>query len=164
MSKEPNINKVVLAYSGGLDTSIIVPWLKENYNCQVICFAANVGQEEEMDGLEEKALKSGAEKLIIRDLCEELASEYLFKLLRSGAVYEKRYLLGTSIARPLIAQNQVEIAHQEGADAVAHGCTGKGNDQVRFELTYLALDPRLKVIHPGGEWSHPLREDAMTMP
>lgn len=161
MSNKTNINKVVLAYSGGLDTSIIVPWLKENYNCQVICFAANVGQDEEMDGLEEKAKESGAEKLIIRDLREELASEYLFKLLRSGAVYENRYLLGTSIARPLIAQNQVEVAHLEGADAVAHGCTGKGNDQVRFELTYLALDPRLKVITPWREWDIRSREDAI---
>jgi len=161
MTKDMNINKVVLAYSGGLDTSIIVPWLKEIYNCEVICFAANVGQDEEMDGLEEKAIKSGASKLIIRDLRQELASDYLFKLLRSGAVYEKRYLLGTSIARPLIAKNQVEVAHSEGADAVAHGCTGKGNDQVRFELTYMALDPMLKVITPWREWHIRSREDAI---
>ena len=127
-----------LAYSGGLDTSIIVPWLKENYNCEVICYAADVGQNEELDGLEAKALASGASKLIVDDLKETFAEDYLFRLLRSGATYEKNYLLGTSIARPLIAKRQVEVAHAEGADGLAHGCTGKGNDQVRFELTFMA--------------------------
>jgi argininosuccinate synthase len=156
-----NIKKVVLAYSGGLDTSVIVPWLKENYNCDVICFCANVGQADEVSGLEEKALASGASKLIIKDLCEEFASDYLFRLLRSGAIYERKYLLGTSIARPLIAKHQVDVAHAEGADAVAHGCTGKGNDQVRFEMTFMALDPRLKVIAPWREWDIRSREDAI---
>ncbi len=156
-----SIKKVVLAYSGGLDTSVIVKWLKENYDCEVICYAADVGQYEELDGLEEKALNSGASKLIIKDLREELVKDYIFKLVRSGAIYENKYLLGTSIARPLIAKKQVEIAHQEGADAVAHGCTGKGNDQVRFELTYMALDPRLKVIAPWRIWDIRSREDAL---
>lgn len=161
MSNDQNVNKVVLAYSGGLDTSVIVRWLKENYNCEVICYAANVGQYEELDGLEEKALKTGASKLIVKDLREELVQDYIFKLIRSGAIYENKYLLGTSIARPLIAQKQVEIAHAEGADAVAHGCTGKGNDQVRFELTYMALDPRLTVIAPWRIWDIRSREDAL---
>ncbi len=156
-----DVKKVVLAYSGGLDTSIIVPWLKENYNCEVICFTADLGQGEELEGLEEKALKSGASKLIIKDLKDEFAEEYLFRLLRSGAVYERKYMLGTAIARPLIAKHQVEIAWQEGADAVAHGATGKGNDQVRFELTYMALDPRLKIIAPWREWEIRSREDAI---
>jgi argininosuccinate synthase len=161
MDTPKNINKVVLAYSGGLDTSIIVPWLKENYGCEVICFMANVGQGDEVEGLEKKALASGASKLVVRDLREEFHSEHLFRLLRSGAVYERKYLLGTSIARPLIAKHQVEVAHAEGADAVAHGCTGKGNDQVRFELTYMALDPYLKVIAPWREWTIRSREDAL---
>jgi argininosuccinate synthase len=160
MSK-PTIKKVVLAYSGGLDTSVIVPWLKEHYGCEVICFTADVGQEDELPGLEAKALASGASRLVIHDLREEFAGEYLFRLLRAGAVYERKYLLGTSIARPLIAKHQVEVAHQVGADAVAHGATGKGNDQVRFELTYSALDPRLKVIAPWREWSIRSREDAI---
>jgi len=160
MSK-PNIKKVVLAYSGGLDTSVIVPWLKENYGCDVVCFTAAVGQSEELDGLEAKALASGASKLVIQDLREEFAQEHLFRLLRAGAVYERKYLLGTSIARPLIAKHQVEVAHQVGADSVAHGATGKGNDQVRFELTYTALDPRLKVIAPWREWDIRSREDAI---
>jgi argininosuccinate synthase len=155
------IKKVVLAYSGGLDTSVIVPWLKENYGCEVVCFTADVGQGDETDGLEEKALKSGASKLIISDLREEFARDYIFPTLRAGAVYERKYLLGTSMARPLIAKKQVEVAHQEGADAVAHGATGKGNDQVRFELTYTALDPRLKVIAPWREWQIRSREDAI---
>jgi argininosuccinate synthase len=140
---------------------VIVPWLKENYGCEVVCFTADVGQGDETDGLEEKALKSGASKLIISDLREEFARDYIFPTLRAGAVYERKYLLGTSMARPLIAKKQVEVAHQEGADAVAHGATGKGNDQVRFELTYTALDPRLKVIAPWREWQIRSREDAI---
>jgi argininosuccinate synthase len=155
------IKKVILAYSGGLDTSIIVPWLKENYDCEVICFTADVGQGDELQGLEEKALASGASQLIVRDLREEFVQDYIFRVLRSGAIYERKYLLGTSMARPLIAKHQVEIAHQFGADAVAHGATGKGNDQVRFELTYTALDPRLKIIAPWREWSIRSREDAI---
>ena len=158
---KPKIEKVVLAYSGGLDTSVIVPWLRENYGCEVICFTADVGQGEEMDGLEEKALASGASKLVIQDMREEFAAEYIFPVLRAGAVYERKYLLGTSMARPIIAKHQVEVAHQEGADAVAHGATGKGNDQVRFELTYTALDPRLRVIAPWREWDIRSREDAI---
>lgn len=158
---KPQIKKVVLAYSGGLDTSIIVPWLKENYGCEVVCFTADVGQGDELDGLEEKALASGASQFIIHDMHEEFAADYLFKMLRSGAVYERKYLLGTSIARPLIAKHQVEVAHQVGADAVAHGATGKGNDQVRFELTFTALDPRLRVIAPWREWDIRSREDAI---
>ncbi len=159
--EKPTVKKVVLAYSGGLDTSIIVPWLKEHYGCEVVAFTADLGQGEELDGLEEKALASGASQFILKDLREEFAEEYLFRLLRSGAVYERKYLLGTSIARPLIAKHQVEIAHQVGADAVAHGATGKGNDQVRFELTYMALDPRLKVIAPWREWDIRSRLDAL---
>jgi len=160
MSK-PKVKKVVLAYSGGLDTSVIVPWLKENYGCEVVCFTADVGQGDEMEGLEAKALASGASQLIVHDLREEFASNYLFRMLRAGAVYERKYLLGTSIARPLIAKHQVDVAHQVGADAVAHGATGKGNDQVRFELTYAALDPRLVIIAPWKEWSIRSREDAI---
>ena len=156
-----SINKVVLAYSGGLDTSIIVPWLKENYGCEVVCFTADVGQDDELNGLEEKALKSGASQFIIHDMREEFAGDYLFPVLRAGAKYERQYLLGTSTARPLIAKHQVEVAHEVGADAVAHGATGKGNDQVRFELTYTALDPRLKVIAPWREWDIRSREDAI---
>jgi argininosuccinate synthase len=155
------IKKIVLAYSGGLDTSIIVPWLVENYGCEVVCFTADVGQGEELDGLEAKALASGASQLIIRDLREEFATDYLFPVLRSGAIYERKYLLGTSIARPLIAKHQVDVAHLVGADAVAHGATGKGNDQVRFELTFTALDPRLRVVAPWREWSIRSREDAI---
>jgi argininosuccinate synthase len=158
---KPSVKKVVLAYSGGLDTSIIVPWLKENYGCDVVCFTADVGQGDELQGLEAKALASGASQLVIHDLHEEFAQEHLFRLLRAGAVYERKYLLGTSIARPLIAKHQVEVAHQVGADAVAHGATGKGNDQVRFELTYTALDPRLRVIAPWREWDIRSREDAI---
>jgi len=156
-----DINKIVLAYSGGLDTSVIVPWLKENYGCEVVCFTADLGQGEELDGLEEKAIKSGASKLVVGDLREEFAEDYLFPMLRSGAVYERKYLLGTSIARPLIAKHMVDVAHAEGADAVSHGCTGKGNDQVRFELTFAALDPRLKVVAPWREWDIRSREDAL---
>jgi argininosuccinate synthase len=158
---KPAVKKVVLAYSGGLDTSIIVPWLRENYGCEVICFTADIGQGDELEGLEAKALASGASHIVIQDLKEEFAQEHLFRLLRAGAVYERKYLLGTSIARPLIAKHQVEVAHQFGADAVAHGATGKGNDQVRFELTYAALDPRLRVIAPWREWNIRSREDAI---
>ncbi|MCD6307374.1 MAG: argininosuccinate synthase, partial [Candidatus Latescibacteria bacterium] len=131
-------NKVVLAYSGGLDTSIIIPWLKENYGCEVIAMAADVGQEEELDGLEEKALASGASKLYIEDLRREFVADFVYPTMMAGAVYERKYLLGTSFARPLIARRQVEIARRENADAVCHGATGKGNDQVRFELTFKA--------------------------
>ena len=158
---ETSVKKVVLAYSGGLDTSVIVPWLRENYGCEVVCFTANIGQEEELDGLEAKALASGASQFVIHDMQEEFAEEYIFPVLSAGAVYERTYLLGTSMARPLIAKHQVEVAHQVGADAVAHGATGKGNDQVRFELTYTALDPRLKVIAPWREWEIRSREDAI---
>ena len=136
------VNKVVLAYSGGLDTSVIVPWLKNNYeNCDVVCFTADVGQQEELDGLEQKAIASGAGKLVVLDLREEFLKDYVFPTMQAGAVYERDYLLGTSIARPLMAKKMVEIAEKEGADAIAHGCTGKGNDQVRFELTVMALNP-----------------------
>jgi argininosuccinate synthase len=159
--KKVPVKKVVLAYSGGLDTSVIVPWLRENYGCEVVCFTADIGQGEELDGLEQKALASGASQLIIKDLREEFAEQHLFRLLRSGAVYERKYLLGTSIARPLIAKHQVDVAHQVGADAVAHGATGKGNDQVRFELTFAALDPRLTIIAPWREWDIRSREDAI---
>jgi len=155
------INKVVLAYSGGLDTSTIIPWLQENYGCQVICYTGNVGQDDELEGLEEKALASGASKVYIQDLRQEFLTGYVFPTLQAGAVYERKYLLGTSFARPIIAKGQVEIAEMEGADAVAHGCTGKGNDQVRFELSYKALNPRLKVIAPWREWSIRSREDAL---
>ncbi len=157
-----SVNKVVLAYSGGLDTSIIVPWLKQNYgNPEIICYCCNIGQEEELSGLEEKALASGASKCYVEDLREEFVRDFLFPLLQSGAVYERTYLLGTSVARPLIARRQAEIAIQEGAEAVAHGCTGKGNDQVRFELTYMAFAPHLKVIAPWREWDIRSREDAL---
>jgi argininosuccinate synthase len=155
------VEKVVLAYSGGLDTSVIVPWLKENYGCEVVCFAANIGQGEELEGLREKALATGASKIYIDDLRHEFATEFIWPVMQAGAVYERKYLLGTSIARPLVARRQVEIAELEGADAVAHGCTGKGNDQVRFELTYKALNPKLRVIAPWREWDIRSREDAL---
>ena len=151
--------KVVLAYSGGLDTSIIIPWLKDNYGAEVIAFAADIGQGSELKGLEEKAIRTGASKCIIEDLREEFICEFALPTLRAGAIYERKYLLGTSFARPLIARRQVEIAEQEGADAVAHGCTGKGNDQVRFELTYKALNPKLRIIAPWREWDIKSRED-----
>ena len=156
-----DVNKVVVAYSGGLDTSVIVPWLRENYGCEVICFCADLGQAEELEGLEEKALKSGASKLIVRDLREEFLRDYVLPTMQAGAIYERKYLLGTSFARPIIARHQVLIAEQEGADAVAHGATGKGNDQVRFELTFFALNPRLKIIAPWREWSIRSRQDAI---
>ncbi|MCB9076835.1 MAG: argininosuccinate synthase [Anaerolineaceae bacterium] len=158
---KPNVKKVILAYSGGLDTSVIVPWLKNNYNCEVICMCANLGQAEELDGLEEKALASGASKCYVEDLREEFITQFIFPTLRAGAVYERKYLLGTSFARPIIARRQVEIAEIEGADAVAHGATGKGNDQVRFELTYQSLNPKLQVIAPWREWDIRSREDAL---
>ena len=151
--------KVVLAYSGGLDTSVMIPWLKENYGCEVIAFAANVGQDEELKGLKEKALKTGASKFYGDDLTKEFAEDFLLPMLKSGAVYEGQYLLGTSIARPLIAKRQVEIARKENADAVAHGATGKGNDQVRFELTYKALAPDLRIIAPWRGWELKGREE-----
>ena len=144
--------KVVLAYSGGLDTSVILPWLKETYGYKVIAFAADLGQGEELAGIKRKALASGAVKCVVRDVRKEFVEDYLWRLLKSGAVYEKSYLLGTSIARPLIAKHQVDVAHAEGATAVAHGATGKGNDQVRFELSYMALDPSLKIVSP---WKDP---------
>jgi len=144
--------KVVLAYSGGLDTSVILPWLKETYGYDVIAFAAELGQGDELEGIKEKALASGAVKCIVKDLRSEFVEDYLWPMLKAGAVYENGYLLGTSIARPLIAKHQVEVAHAEGATGVAHGATGKGNDQVRFELTYMALDPTLKIIAP---WKDP---------
>lgn len=151
--------KVVLAYSGGLDTSIMIKWLKDNYNCEVICFAADVGQDEELKGLRQKALGTGAAKIYIEDLQAEFAKDFLFPMIKSGAVYEGEYLLGTSIARPLIAKKQVEIAKKEGAWAVAHGATGKGNDQVRFELTFKALAPKMQIIAPWREWELKGREE-----
>jgi len=158
--KKSGIKKVVLAYSGGLDTSAIIPWLKENYdNCDVIAFVADIGQErEDLDGIEEKALKSGASACYVEDLREEFVSEYVYPVLQTGAIYEGKYLLGTSMARPLIAKAQVELALKLGADAVAHGATGKGNDQVRFESTYTALAPHLKVVAPWREWDMRSRE------
>jgi argininosuccinate synthase len=151
--------KVVLAYSGGLDTSVIIPWLKEEYGCEVIAFAADVGQGQELKPLRKKAIATGASKIYIEDLRKVFIEEHLWPMLKAGAVYEGAYLLGTSIARPLIAKRQMEIAWKEGADAVAHGCTGKGNDQVRFELTYKALDPSMKIIAPWREWNLGSRED-----
>lgn len=160
--KQSTIKKIVLAYSGGLDTSIIIPWLKEHYeNAEIIAACVDVGQDDDFTGMEEKAKKSGASKLYIIDAKEEFISGYLFPLLRAGARYEGKYLLGTSIARPLQAKCQVDIALKENADAVAHGCTGKGNDQVRFELTYKALAPHLKVIAPWRLWDIQSREQAI---
>jgi argininosuccinate synthase len=155
------INKVCLAYSGGLDTSVIIPWLKENYGCEVVAVAVDVGQAEETAGLAEKAYRTGACEFYLIDAKEEFAADYLFPVLKAGAIYEKDYLLGTSTARPLIARKQVEIALATGCDAVAHGCTGKGNDQVRFELAYQALAPELAIIAPWREWSIVSREDAI---
>ncbi len=151
MSKK--INKVVLAYSGGLDTSVILKWLIETYQCEVIAFSANIGQAEELDNLEPKAIKTGASKVYIDDLTEEFVKDYVFPAFRANAIYEGQYLLGTSLARPLIAKRQIEIALAEGADAVSHGATGKGNDQVRFELTYLALAPHIQIVAPWREWN-----------
>jgi len=158
MAKE--IKKVVLAYSGGLDTSIIIPWLKENYNnCEVIAVAADLGQGDELSGLNEKAIKTGASKLYIEDMKKELIEEYIWPTLKANAVYEGRYLLGTSFARPLIAKRLVDIAKVEGADAICHGCTGKGNDQVRFELSIRAFDPDITIIAPWREWDIKSREE-----
>ena len=155
-----NIKKVVLAYSGGLDTSIIIPWLKENYNnCEVIAVSGDVGQGTELDGLEEKAIKTGASKLYIEDLKKEFVEDYIFPTVQAGAVYEGEYLLGTSFARPVIAKRIVEIALAEGADAICHGCTGKGNDQVRFELAIKAFAPQMAIIAPWREWSIKSREE-----
>jgi argininosuccinate synthase len=153
------VKKVVLAYSGGLDTSVILKWLIETYGCEVVAFAANLGQGKELDGLREKGLKSGASKVYIEDLREEFVRDFVFPMLRANAIYEGGYLMGTSIARPLIAKRQVEIAKEEGADAVSHGATGKGNDQVRFEMTYMALNPRIKIIAPWKIWDFKSRTD-----
>ncbi len=153
------IKKVILAYSGGLDTSAMLLWIKETYNCEVVCYCADVGQGEELDGLEEKALATGASKLYIEDLREEFVRDFVWTAVKANAVYEGVYLLGTSLARPVIAKRQIEIARREGADAVAHGATGKGNDQIRFELTYYALQPDIKVIAPWREWEFKGRAD-----
>ncbi|CAA0831994.1 Argininosuccinate synthase- chloroplastic [Striga hermonthica] len=156
------LNKVVLAYSGGLDTSVIVPWLRENYGCEVVCFTADVGQGlQELEGLEQKAKASGACQLVVKDLKEEFVKDFIFPCLRAGAIYERKYLLGTSMARPVIAKAMVDVAKEVGADAVSHGCTGKGNDQVRFELTFFALNPDLSVVAPWREWEITGREDAI---
>ncbi|HLZ19446.1 MAG TPA: argininosuccinate synthase, partial [Smithellaceae bacterium] len=158
MSKK--INKVVVAYSGGLDTSVIVRWLIETYDCEVICFAADVGQKEELTGLKEKAINTGASKIYIEDLREEFARDFVFPALRANAIYEGTYMLGTSLARPLIAKRHIEIARKEKADSVCHGATGKGNDQVRFELTYIALDPKINIIAAWKDdnWTFDSRE------
>lgn len=156
---EKKINKVVLAYSGGLDTSAMLLWIKEKYGAEVVCFCADVGQGEELDGLEEKALKTGASKLYVEDLREEFVKEFVWTAVKANALYEGVYLLGTSLARPVIARKQIEIAQKEGADAVAHGATGKGNDQVRFELTYYALQPDIKVVAPWRHWEFKGRAD-----
>ncbi|HKB70299.1 MAG TPA: argininosuccinate synthase [Thermoanaerobaculia bacterium] len=155
------VRRAALAYSGGLDTSVIIPWLKEHYGCEVVAVAVDVGQQEETHGLAEKARRTGAADFVLVDARDEFARDYLFPLLRSGAVYEREYLLGTAAARPLIALKQVEAALSTGCDALAHGCTGKGNDQVRFELAYQALAPELSVIAPWREWSIASREDAI---
>src|SRR6187401_491047 len=157
MSK--NINKVVLAYSGGLDTSAMLLWIKETYDCEVVCYCADVGQGEELTGLEEKAKATGASKLYVEDLREEFVRDFVWMAVKANALYEGVYLLGTSLARPVIAKRQIEIARMEGADAVAHGATGKGNDQVRFELTYYALQPDIKVIAPWRDWEFAGRTD-----
>ncbi|MBI2201409.1 MAG: argininosuccinate synthase, partial [Armatimonadetes bacterium] len=151
--------KTVLAYSGGLDTSVIIPWLKENYGGQVLAVIVDVGQPEDFDAIRTKALASGADAAFVVDVREEFVTDYIFPALRANAIYEHSYLLGTALARPLIAKTQVEVALAEGADALAHGCTGKGNDQVRFELTYQALAPQLKVVAPWREWELRSRED-----
>ncbi len=155
-----NIKKVVVAYSGGLDTSVILKWIKENYDAEVIAFTADVGQgAEELEGLKEKALKTGADKVYIEDLREEFVSDYVFPMLRANAVYEGSYLMGTSIARPLIAKRQIDVVEKEGADSVCHGCTGKGNDQVRFEMAYLTLKPDIQIISPWREWEFKSRAE-----
>src|SRR5882724_3971278 len=153
--------KIVLAYSGGLDTSVLLSWIKEEYDAEMIAFCADIGQEEELDGLDQKAMQTGASKLYIDDLSEEFARDFIFPMIQAGAIYENQYFLGTSIARPLIAKRMVEIARLEKADAVAHGATGKGNDQVRFELTFAALAPDLKIIAPWRDWDFKGRTDLM---
>jgi len=161
-ASRPAVRTIALAYSGGLDTSIIVPWLKEHYpGAKVVCVAADIGQGDELEGIRQKALASGADACYVEDLREEFVRDYIFPTLRAGAIYNRKYLLGTSMARPLIAKRQVEVARQVGADALAHGCTGKGNDQVRFELTYMAFAPELPVIAPWREWDIRSREDAI---
>ena len=158
--EKKEIKKVVLAYSGGLDTSIIIPWLKENYNnCEVIAVSADVGQESELEGLEEKAIKTGASKLYIEDLRKEFIEDYIYPTMQAGAIYENTYLLGTSFARPVIAKRIVEIALKEGADAICHGCTGKGNDQVRFELAIKAFAPDMTIIAPWRIWNIKSRDE-----
>ena len=159
MNQKPKVKKAVLAYSGGLDTSIIIPWLKENYGCEVIAVAADVGQGQELDGLTEKAIKTGACACFIEDLTHEFVEDYIFPTLKAGAVYEGSYLLGTSFARPVIAKRIVDIALREGADAIAHGCTGKGNDQVRFELAIKTFAPHMTIIAPWREWDITSREE-----
>ncbi len=160
VASKMKVNKVVLAYSGGLDTSVIIPWLKENYdNCEVIAVSADVGQGSELEGLEEKAIRTGASKLYIEDLKEEFITDFIYPTMQAGAVYEGQYLLGTSFARPIIAKRIVEIALKEGADAICHGCTGKGNDQVRFELAIKAYAPDMKIIAPWREWELKSRDD-----
>ena len=160
-TKNREVKKIVLAYSGGLDTSVILAWLKESYGAEVIAFCADIGQAEELQGLEQKALKSGASYFVLKDLRERFARDYCFPMLRANALYEGEYLMGTSIARPLIAEAMMEVAREHGADAVAHGATGKGNDQVRFELTALAIDPQIKVIAPWREWDLRSRSDCL---
>ena len=160
-SPSHGIKKVVLAYSGGLDTSIILKWLQEEYQCEVIAFCADLGQGEDLNAIKKKGLAVGASKVYMEDLRETFVKDYVFPMLRANAVYEGSYLLGTSIARPLIAKRQVEIANKEGAQAVSHGATGKGNDQVRFELGYVAVDPTLKIIAPWRDWSFKSRQDLM---
>src|SRR5512133_3577341 len=159
----PMPRTIVLAYSGGLDTSIIVPWLKENYGgARVICVAADIGQgSDELSGVRAKALASGADECFVEDLRDEFVESFIYPTLRAGAIYNRKYLLGTSMARPILAKKQVEVAREVGGDALAHGCTGKGNDQVRFELTYMAFAPDLPVIAPWREWSIRSREDAL---
>jgi len=159
MRQNRNVEKIVLAYSGGLDTSVMLKWLKEHYGCEVVAFTADVGQDDELNGLEEKAIRTGASKIYIEDLKDEFVREYVFTAVKANAVYEGGYLMGTSLARPLIAKKQIEIARREGADAVAHGATGKGNDQVRFELTYYALEPSITVIAPWRQWPFRSRTD-----
>ncbi len=154
-------DKVVLAYSGGLDTSIIIPWLVENYDCDVVAYVADVGQDEDLDAVADKAVATGASKVIVDDLREEFLTGYVFPAIRAGAVYEHKYLLGTALARPVIALHQAELALREGATALAHGCTGKGNDQVRFELAFRAVAPELKIIAPWREWNLVSREDCL---
>lgn len=156
--KDLKLNKVVLAYSGGLDTSVMISWLKENYGCEVIAVAADVGQGSDLKGIEQKALSTGASKIFVEDLREKFASDFVFETLKAGAKYENQYLLGTAFARPIIARRMVEIAHEENADAIVHGCTGKGNDQVRFETSIRYFDPDIKIIAPWRYWDIKSRE------